>query len=418
MKRIIDFLSDSPANLEVFSLQTRRRKTLKRMITGVALASIIVLIFMIILDAAHVKYSGRSILYASASATVVGMVIIALIEHFISTTAASLLFTISISIMIVLSDLPRAFLEGQSIIFLAMPVVTAGLLLRPWTGYLVAAFFNIAQVIGFFIYHTGIPNIPAMTLLFFLAWIVQHATSGLESVAEKEHEKSLALSESEKAISAQNQRIQEISQKLLEVQERERHLLAAELHDDFGQSLTSLKLMLELTDRATSTAKRKETTAEARELVSELMNRVRNLSLDLRPAMLDDFGLFIALRWLFDRFQSSTGISIQCNYDLACKDRFEPKVETAAYRIVQEALTNVARHASVREAQVNLSTGNVLSIEVCDQGAGFNVAEVIRNETDSIGLSGMHERVRLLGGSMEVTSSPGAGTRVLASIPC
>jgi len=147
------------------------------------------------------------------------------------------------------------------------------------------------------------------------------------------------------------------------------------------------------------------------------MNKVRNLSLDLRPAMLDDFGLFVALRWWFDRFETRTGISIRCDYDLECKDRFEPQVETTAFRIIQEALTNVARHAPVKEAQVSLSTGNVLSIEVTDKGSGFNVAQVTREEADSVGLSGMQERVRLLGGSVEIISTPGSGTRVLAQIP-
>ena len=215
----------------------------------------------------------------------------------------------------------------------------------------------------------------------------------------------------------QNQTIQEVSRKLVEVEEQEKRLLASELHDDLGQSLTSLKLMLELASGSHSPATRRQKMAEGRELVSELMDKVRNLSLDLRPAMLDDFGLFPALRWLFDRLQSQMGISIHCNCDLESNQRFEPHIETAAFRIIQEALTNVARHASVREARVTVSTGKAISIEISDSGTGFDASRIAQNATVSAGLSGMQERARLLGGHVEFQSKPGAGTRVLAEIP-
>ncbi len=403
---------------ELFSPETRRRKTLNIMILGIGLIIMFLFIFMIGLDLAHIQYTGRREIYLGGSLTLIGVVIILLIERFISTTAAGLLFTIFISAALVFSDSPRAFIEGQSMVFLALPIVLAGLLLRPWASYLVAAIVIVVETIGYFIYQTGVPNVSAFLLFFLLAWVIQHSTSAMESAVEKEQEKSRALRESEKAISVQNQRIQEISQKLLEVQEHEKHLLAAELHDDLGQSLTSLKLTLELIRRAPSASKRQEKLSEAGEMVAELMNRVRALSLDLRPAMLDDFGLFTALRWWFELFQMRTGIIVRCNHDLECKDRFKPQVETAAFRIIQEALTNVARHASVWEAQVNLASADAtLSIEVVDRGTGFDVTQVTCREADSVGLSGMQERVRLLGGSMEILSTPGTGTRVLARIP-
>lgn len=204
---------------------------------------------------------------------------------------------------------------------------------------------------------------------------------------------------------------------MLEVQEQERHLLASELHDDLGQSLTSLKLMLELSSRSRSTTNRQKKIAEARGLVVDLMNKVRNLSLDLRPAMLDDFGLFAALRWLVDRFKSQTGMVIHCNYDLNSQQRFESHLETAAFRIIQEALTNVARHASVREAQVSILVDGDLKIEVTDNGTGFDIDQAIRNITGSAGLSGMQERARLAGGRVEFISKPNSGTRVIAQIP-
>jgi PAS domain S-box-containing protein len=224
--------------------------------------------------------------------------------------------------------------------------------------------------------------------------------------------------QAQEAIKSQNQRIQEVSRQLVEVQERERHLLASELHDDLGQSLTSLKLMLELASSTRTTNKQQEVMGDARELVSELMGKVRNLSLDLRPAMLDDFGLFAALRWLFERFHGQTGISIQCNYNLTSNQRFPPPVETAAFRIVQESLTNIARHAGVQEAQVNIEIGKTLSIGIADTGTGFDFAhDNVQMTADSGGLSGMQERARLLGGQLQIYSEKGSGTRVVAEIP-
>ena len=223
--------------------------------------------------------------------------------------------------------------------------------------------------------------------------------------------------QAQKAIELQNQRIQEVSQELVEVQEKEKHMLAAELHDDLGQALTSLKLMLELSASARSAGERRERLAEARNLTVELMTKVRNISLDLRPAMLDDFGLFAALRWLFDRLHSQTGINIRCNCDLDSKQRFDPQVETAGFRIIQEALTNIFRHASVGEARVSISTGSALTLEIADDGAGFDLDQVDQMSLPSAGLAGMQERARLLGGHVEIYSGPGTGTRVVAVIP-
>jgi PAS domain S-box-containing protein len=223
--------------------------------------------------------------------------------------------------------------------------------------------------------------------------------------------------QAEAANERQHRRIKEVSRQLVEVQELEKHLLAAELHDDIGQALTSLKLTLELSASTRSAAARKGKMAEAHELITELMGKVRNLSLELRPAMLDDYGLFAALNWLRNRLQSQTGITIHCNCDLNSKQRFDPNVETAAFRIIQEALTNVARHASVQEAQVTITSGEALSIEIADQGLGFDAARITETSHGSSGLAGMQERARLLGGSVTFQSRPGAGTRVLAELP-
>lgn len=386
------------------------------MIWGMIFTTLLMLFSLILLDLFHVVYEGRAFIYGACYMNLALMFLMLFIEQRVSTEISSLLFTIIVFIVMILSDKPIEFLQGQSIIFLVLPVVMAGLLLRPWAGYIVAAIVIIGEVAGYFIYHTGLPNIAAYILIFILAWIVQQATSSLERAVEQQEQKARELQASQEAVRSQNERIEEISRKLIEVQEREKHLLAAELHDDLGQSLTSLKLMLELIGSSASSG-RQQKINEARELASELMQKVRNLSLDLRPAMLDDFGLFPALRWLIERFKAQAGLSVTCRFDVDAKERFDAHVETAAFRIIQEALTNVARHASVQEALITLSANDSLQIEVVDQGKGFDMSKRSLAAPDCAGLSGMEERARLLGGSLQVISQPGCGTRILAKIP-
>ena len=136
---------------------------------------------------------------------------------------------------------------------------------------------------------------------------------------------------------------------------------------------------------------------------------------DLRPQMLDELGLLPALELLFDRFTAQTQVAVNFRH-VGLDQRLAPEMETAAYRVVQEALTNVARHAQVKKAEVRLWVNDgALGIQVEDEGAGFEVAA--RTAAGSCGLSGMRERVVLLGGSLRLESSPGAGTCLLASLP-
>ncbi len=395
----------------------RQKKTLSMMLLGFFLGILFVLLSMVILDLFQIQYPGRNGMYISGIIALIGIIIIALIQRYFSTMLACSIFTGWIFIVTVLADTPAAFISGQSIIFLIFPLILAGTLLRPWAGYVVAVILNVGLIIGYIILGGNLPNIPAMVLFFIIAWTVHQSTSNLERAVKQEEQKSHALAKSEEAITKQNHHIQEISRTLLQVQEREKRILSAELHDDLGQSLTSLKLMLELIEKTNSPNARQKKISDSRELVSELMNKVRNLSLDLRPAMLDDFGLFPALRWLFDLYSSRTGIHIQTEYDHDCIQRFEPHVETAAFRIIQEALTNVARHACVKEARVRISFAKDLSIEVTDKGTGFDLVRAMQSTSTCAGLSGMQERARLLGGTVVILSTPSIGTQVIARLP-
>jgi len=214
---------------------------------------------------------------------------------------------------------------------------------------------------------------------------------------------------------AGRERLQALSRRLVDVQEAERRHIARELHDEIGQVLTGLQLALEMGTRVTTAAARRGI-GEAKALVHELISRVRELSLDLRPAMLDDLGLLPALLWHIERYTAQTKVKVTFEH-AGLERRFSPEAETAAYRIVQEALTNVARHAAVNLATVVLGvTQDMLCLQIQDTGVGFDPQAALASETSS-GLAGMRERASLLGGRFTVESAPGAGTRLIAEVP-
>ena len=213
---------------------------------------------------------------------------------------------------------------------------------------------------------------------------------------------------------AGQERAKALSRQLVAVQEAERRHIARELHDEIGQVLTGLNLLLGISTDAPVSAV-EERLGEARALVEELMTTVDELSLDLRPAMLDDLGLLPALLWHVDRYSSQTGVSVSLEH-AGLERRFSAELETAAYRIVQEALTNVARHARVDEVAVRLwADGESLVVQVEDRGTGFSPHDALA--AGASGLSGMRERVSLLGGELTVDSYPGGGTCLTAEWP-
>jgi PAS domain S-box-containing protein len=211
------------------------------------------------------------------------------------------------------------------------------------------------------------------------------------------------------------EQMQTLSRRLVEVQEAERRYIARELHDEVGQVLTGLKLALEMNVRLSGEAA-KASLIEAQSLVNKLMVLIRELSLNLRPAMLDDLGLLPALLWHFERFTAQTNIRVIFKHT-GLNQRVNLEAETAIYRIVQEALTNVARHAKVSEVTVRIWLDEkMLGVQVEDHGIGFN-PEALLNTGTSVGLAGMRERAVLLGGQFTIETSPGAGTRLTAELP-
>lgn len=224
---------------------------------------------------------------------------------------------------------------------------------------------------------------------------------------EAERARILAL---EQAARAQSE---VLSRRLVEAQETERRYLARELHDEVGQILTGLKLMLESGPEPPEPWSSRH--AEMQGIVNDLMVRVREMSLDLRPGMLDDLGLLPALLWLFGRYTSQTQVRVNFEHE-GIEGRLPTDVETAAYRIVQEALTNAARHSGTDQVNVSIkgSEGGLI-LSVTDFGKGFDADGVKRRPV--AGLAGMKERAAILGGGLSVESKPGEGTRIVARIP-
>jgi signal transduction histidine kinase len=206
------------------------------------------------------------------------------------------------------------------------------------------------------------------------------------------------------------EQLQTLSRKLIEAQEAERRAVARELHDDFGQVLTALKLNLIRSERDE---------AESISLVDGAIARMRDLAYDLRPPMLDELGLSASLRWHVEREARRAGLEFQL--ELAPPEvRWAPTVETTCFRVAQEALTNVIRHGQARRVEVELhDAGGELRLTVRDDGRGFDVSEAHRRAIrgGSQGLLSMHERVALAEGVLEIDSSPGRGTAVHARFP-
>jgi PAS domain S-box-containing protein len=207
-------------------------------------------------------------------------------------------------------------------------------------------------------------------------------------------------------------RLRLLSRGLVEVQEAERRRIARELHDEVGQELTALKLMLQQTRTRPAGS-----LAGSLQSVDHLLSLVRDMSLELRPTMLDDLGLAAALHWHCDRHTALGRLRVQLRHNGVEGRRFPSEIETAAYRIVQEALTNVVRHSRAPEANVRLwATSELLTVQVEDNGRGFGVEPALSAGTSS-GLSGMRERVALLGGRFSLESSPGSGTHLTVELP-
>ncbi len=214
------------------------------------------------------------------------------------------------------------------------------------------------------------------------------------------------------------ERLQGLSHRLIEVQEAERRTIAGELHDEIGQALTIVKMNLQAVQRLSENIETDVHLSESVAIVERALEQVRNLSLDLRPSLLDDLGLVAALRWYVARQARVAGFMVHFKAEDLGR-HLVPTLETTCFRVAQEALTNVVRHARAREVWVQLTCENELCLTIRDDGIGFDVvaAQARASRGESFGLLGMRERVGIVNGCLTISSSPGQGTFVSACFP-
>jgi signal transduction histidine kinase len=207
--------------------------------------------------------------------------------------------------------------------------------------------------------------------------------------------------------------LRQLSGKLVRAQEDERKSISRELHDEVGQTLTALGIEIGNIEKLRASPEFDEHIADAKYLAQRSLKTVRNLAMGLRPSMLDDSGLVPALRWEIREFAKRTGVPVDLQID-GSLDRLSDNVGTCVYRVVQESLTNCARHANAHNIRISLRGDQTLiSLAIQDDGVGFDPSST----SSGIGIIGIEERVRELGGGLKITSGHRKGTLLLIEIP-
>lgn len=247
---------------------------------------------------------------------------------------------------------------------------------------------------------------------------LEHLNANLEAQV---HERSSQLREALEVVRDKEQRLRELSGRALAIQEAERRSLSRELHDSAGQALTAIRINLQLLAQLASNEGAKAMATRTVELADSTLEEIRRVVDRLAPAVLDDLGLQGAVERHCDDFAERTGVEIDSSFAALDEPGVDTGVETAAYRIVQESLTNIARHAQAERVEIQLrrlepgTARDRLVIEISDDGQGFDLAAA--RAKGRRGLEGMRERVELLGGTLEISAAPGAGAHVHVELP-
>ena len=236
---------------------------------------------------------------------------------------------------------------------------------------------------------------------------------------EERREAAEALAARNRELQSLAGRLESLSARLLDVQEAERRLLARELHDELGQALTAVKISLHTARLQPDRAALDAVLGETMTVVDQALAQVRSMSLQLRPSILDDLGLEAAVRWLLKSPAQPAGLAATVQIDLPA-ERLPRALETTCFRILQESLTNMGRHAGASAVEVRLAADDgVLRLSVADNGAGFDVAAAMDSAArgGSLGLLSMRERAHLAGGALRIVSAAGRGTILTADLP-
>jgi signal transduction histidine kinase len=246
--------------------------------------------------------------------------------------------------------------------------------------------------------------------------LVKQRTMELNEINRQLEEEVLERKSKEKALSQTASRLRALSVRLQSIREEERRAIALDVHDKLGQSLTGLKISASLLKKKYSQhAGMCERIDGMSELIDDTIRTVREISSDLRPGMLDDFGLLPALDWQLKKFGETTGLGYELQSNLG-EEIIDKDVTVALFRIAQEALTNVARHARATRVDVSLfrDEGN-LTLKIADDGKGISESQT--SGFASLGILGMKERALVFGGKVDLKGEPGKGTILIAQIP-
>jgi PAS domain S-box-containing protein len=250
--------------------------------------------------------------------------------------------------------------------------------------------------------------------------------SGRDITESKRAEEALRRSEEHYRVlfneaKAMQEKLRDLSSKILHAQEEERKRISRELHDEVGQALTAISVNLQLLKKKSARVGNglDRNVTETQSLLEQTMHNVHRFSYELRPAMLDDLGLLVALRWYIKSFAKRTGIKVRLSADRSVEG-LESEPKTVIYRVVQESLTNISKYAQASQATVSVhKLGADIRLSVRDNGKGFQPDRMATGskEKSGLGLMGMQERLRLVDGQLVVESAPGKGTTVRATIP-
>ena len=244
----------------------------------------------------------------------------------------------------------------------------------------------------------------------------------LKPFTERELRTTLAMAlykhKAETDLRTSARQLKALSQHVLQVQELERRRVAVELHDELGQSLTAIKINLQLSARLKDQPLA-ELNQESIRIVEDALMQVRRLATTLRPSMLDDLGLAPALKWIAEQNAGRAGFAVNFHH-VRAQSRLAPDIETACFRIVQEALTNIVRHAQANRVEISLRREeDTMLLTVQDDGCGFDIAAMHQRamQGGSLGVLGMQERASLIGGQLLMQSVAGKGSTVQLSCP-
>ena len=227
---------------------------------------------------------------------------------------------------------------------------------------------------------------------------------------------------SQEALIKHEKDLQKLTSQLVKTQEAERRRLSLELHDEMGQALTAIKINLSTIEKDLLPDIHqyiKERLSDTNHLADGLIDQIHEISLDLRPKMLDDLGLKPTLKWYSNRFAKRHNIPVQFDAD-QLKKRLMPEYETVLYRVAQETLTNISKYAKAKNVNMKLrEIDNSIQLTIEDDGIGFDLAEVTGREPDKrgSGLIGIKERGLALNGKLDIQSQPNQGTRIMIQFP-